>query len=51
MTTIKRSFGPDSDSLEEEIAWLRTFHYSNERIAARLGITVDTIEQRDRRRK
>jgi hypothetical protein len=38
------------EELGEEIEWFRSFGWSNERIAERLGITVDCIEKRDRAR-
>ena len=37
------------DGTAEEIAWLRSFGWNNERIAVRLRITVWAIEQRDSR--
>lgn len=37
-----------AQEIGEEIAWLRSFGWSNERIAERLNITVDCIEKRDR---
>jgi transcriptional regulator len=39
------------DTVGEEIAWLRTFGWTNDQIARRLGITVIAIEQRDARAK
>lgn len=36
---------------DEEVAWLRSFGWNNERIAARLGITVASMEHRDWRNR
>lgn len=36
------------EAIREEIAWLRSFGWTDERIAARLHITVDAIQKHDR---
>lgn len=38
------------EQIDEEILWLRSFGWSNERIAKRLGVTVDCIQKHDRKR-
>jgi hypothetical protein len=40
----------ESANLGEEIDWLRSFRWPDERVAKRLGVTVDALEQRDRKR-
>jgi hypothetical protein len=48
---LTRDQPPESAAVDQEIAWLDTWHMTDERIAQLLGLSVEAVQVRRRHRR